>query len=78
MTKELKLSYSVYSEKWQWMLGTGVYLDDVYAQLDNLQQEINTHLNNTKADHSNCCAYPPFSLFFCLALPCEPQPQKTS
>jgi len=46
--KELKLSYSVYSEKWQWMLGTGVYLDDVYAQLDNLQQEINTHLNNTK------------------------------
>ena len=46
--KELKLSYSVYSEKWQWMLGTGVYLDDVYEQLDNLQKEINNHLNNTK------------------------------
>jgi len=46
--KELKLSYSVYSDKWQWMLGTGVYLDDVYGQLDNLQQEINNHLNNTK------------------------------
>jgi len=46
--KELKLSYSVYSDKWQWMLGTGVYLDDVYEQLDNLQKEINNHLNNTK------------------------------
>ena len=46
--EELKLSYSVYSDKWQWMLGTGVYLDDVYEQLGNLQKEINNHLNNTK------------------------------
>ncbi|TEW51892.1 cache domain-containing protein [Psychromonas algicola] len=46
--KELKLSYSVYSDKWKWMLGTGVYLDDVYEQLGHLQKEINNHLNNTK------------------------------
>ena len=43
-----KLGYSVYSEEWEWMLGTGVYLDDVYAQLDNLHQEIDNHINYTK------------------------------
>lgn len=43
-----KMSYSLYSEKWQWMLGTGVYLDDVYLQLGNLQAEIDNHMNNTK------------------------------
>ena len=46
--EELKLSYSVYSDNWQWMLGTGVYLDDVYEQLGHLQKEINNHLYNTK------------------------------
>jgi len=30
------------------MLGTGVYLDDVYAQLDNLNKEIDNHINYTK------------------------------
>lgn len=43
-----KLSYSVYSDKWHWMLGTGVYLDDVYSQLGHLRKEIDTHLDNTK------------------------------
>ncbi len=43
-----KMGYSVYSDKWQWMLGTGVYLDDVYSQLSNLQEKIDEHLNNTK------------------------------
>lgn len=46
--KVQKMSYSVYSDKWQWMLGTGVYLDDVYAQLGALQSEIDNHLTNTK------------------------------
>ena len=43
-----KLSYSTYNDEWQWMLGTGVYLDDVYAQLDNLNKEIDNHINYTK------------------------------
>lgn len=43
-----KMGYSVYIDKWDWMLGTGVYLDDVYAQLSLIQSEINTHLDNTK------------------------------
>jgi len=46
--KASKLGYSIYSEEWQWMLGTGVYLDDVYAQLDNLHKEIDNHINYTK------------------------------
>lgn len=43
-----KLAYSVYIDDWSWMLGTGVYLDDVYTQLSSIQSEINNHLNNTK------------------------------
>jgi len=46
--KAPKMSYSIYHDQWQWMLGTGLYLDDVYTQLDNLQVEINNHMANTK------------------------------
>lgn len=43
-----KMSYSTYLEEWQWMLGTGVYLDDVNHQLAALQQKIDQHINKTK------------------------------
>jgi two-component system NarL family sensor kinase len=43
-----KMSYSVYLEKWDWMLGTGVYLDDVYAQLNLLQDKLDAKINKTK------------------------------
>jgi two-component system NarL family sensor kinase len=43
-----KMGYSVYLEKWNWMIGTGVYLDDVNLQLNKLQQEIDQHINKTK------------------------------
>jgi two-component system NarL family sensor kinase len=43
-----KMSYSTYLEEWQWMLGTGVYLDDVTQQLATLQQKIDQHINKTK------------------------------
>lgn len=43
-----KMSYARYIGDWDWMLGTGVYLDDVYAQLGKIQTEINTHINNTE------------------------------
>lgn len=46
--KAPKLGYSIYIDKWQWMLGTGVYLDDVYSQLNNLHKEIDLHINYTK------------------------------
>lgn len=43
-----KMSYSTYLKEWQWMLGTGVYLDDVNQQLATLQQKIDQHINKTK------------------------------
>ncbi len=46
--KAQKMAYSVYIDDWNWMLGTGVYLDDVYTQLSSIQTEINDHLNNTR------------------------------
>lgn len=43
-----KMGYSVFLDKWQWMLGTGVYLDDVNQQVSNLQQEIDQHISKTQ------------------------------
>lgn len=43
-----KLSYATYLDKWDWMVGTGVYLDDVYAQLDKIQGEIDAQVQNTR------------------------------
>ena len=43
-----KIGYSVYLDKWKWMIGTGVYLDNVNLQLSNLQSEIDKHINKTK------------------------------
>ncbi|WP_259368489.1 cache domain-containing protein [Colwellia sp. BRX10-4] len=43
-----KIGYSVYLDKWKWMIGTGVYLDNVNLQLSNLQSEIDEHINKTK------------------------------
>lgn len=43
-----KMGYSIFIDRWNWMLGTGVYLDDVYKQLNNIQNEIDNHINNTK------------------------------
>ena len=47
-TKVDKISYSVFLEPWQWMLGTGVYLDDVNQQVSKLQQEIDQHIDRTQ------------------------------
>ncbi|WP_245942441.1 cache domain-containing protein [Candidatus Colwellia aromaticivorans] len=46
--KSSKMSYSTYLHDWQWMLGTGVYLDDVNQQLAAIQEKIDQHINNTK------------------------------
>ena len=43
-----KISYSVFLDEWQWMLGTGVYLDDVNQQVSKLQQEIDHHIDKTQ------------------------------
>lgn len=42
-----KLSFAVGLEKWQWMLGTGVYLDDVYAQTAAAKADLRGSINST-------------------------------
>ena len=42
-----KLSFAVGLEKWQWMLGTGVYLDDVFAQTRAAEADLRSHINTT-------------------------------
>ena len=43
-----KLSFSDFLPKWGWMMGTGVYLDNVNAQLGVIQTAIDTHIQNTR------------------------------
>lgn len=45
---EEKMSYSIYIERWDWMMGTGVYLNEVNQQLNDIQTEIDKHIHNTK------------------------------
>lgn len=44
-----KLSYSVYLENWDWMVGTGLYLDDINGQLALLQSKLDTHISSTRS-----------------------------
>lgn len=42
-----KLSFAVGLDKWEWMLGTGVYLDDVYAQTAAAQEDLRNSISST-------------------------------
>lgn len=42
-----KLSFAVGLDKWEWMLGTGVYLDDVYAQTAAAHDDLRATINAT-------------------------------
>ncbi|NVK18307.1 MAG: cache domain-containing protein [Methylocystaceae bacterium] len=35
-----KLGYAVILDKWQWMIGTGIYLDDIYKEIETRKNEI--------------------------------------
>ncbi|WP_350334727.1 cache domain-containing protein [Coralliovum pocilloporae] len=43
-----KLGYSVFFEKWGWMLGTGIYLDDVSKQVLPVQAELENNIRQTQ------------------------------
>lgn len=43
-----KVSYSWYLPKWNWMIGTGIYLDDIEAQISTVQNDIDRHIKNTE------------------------------
>lgn len=42
-----KVSFAVGLDKWEWMLGTGVYLDDVYAQTAAAHADLRNMINST-------------------------------
>lgn len=44
-----KVSFAVGLDKWQWMLGTGVYLDDVYTQSAAARAVLRSNINRTFA-----------------------------
>jgi len=43
-----KMSYSDFLPKWGWMMGTGVYLDNVKQQLNTVQVAIDQQIANTR------------------------------
>ncbi|MEO0443951.1 MAG: cache domain-containing protein [Pseudomonadota bacterium] len=42
-----KLAYSVMLERWQWMLGTGIYIDDIDRDVQAIQTEIDKKIRNS-------------------------------
>lgn len=42
-----KIAYAVALEKWGWMIGTGLYLDDIASQLDRLRSEVEQGVDDT-------------------------------
>lgn len=45
--EEPKLGYVVKLEKWGWMLGTGIYLDDVNAALKKIDEQSSANIQST-------------------------------
>lgn len=42
-----KLSYAVILPDWDWMLGTGIYIDDVVNEINNIKAQVNRNVRNT-------------------------------
>jgi two-component system NarL family sensor kinase len=45
--RALKLGYVIALPKWGWMIGTGLYLDDIQATLRTLDQQVGRHIATT-------------------------------
>lgn len=44
-----KLSYAISLDKWQWMVGTGVYLDDIERQVSHMQNGYDQNVGRTSS-----------------------------
>ncbi|MEM1366074.1 MAG: cache domain-containing protein [Pseudomonadota bacterium] len=44
-----KLGYAIYLPNWEWMFGTGLYLDDVDAQIAVMGEQLNSNIRDTLA-----------------------------
>lgn len=42
-----KLSYAAWLDKWDWMIGTGLYIEDVSQEVANMQAAINKNIETT-------------------------------
>lgn len=42
-----KMGYAVGLDKWQWMIGTGAYIDDILAQTEAANQSLSNTINQT-------------------------------
>lgn len=43
-----KLGQSVYLDNWDWVIGSGLYLDDVNAQIAQIQQKLQSNVQQTR------------------------------
>ncbi|MES9964522.1 MAG: cache domain-containing protein [Candidatus Sedimenticola sp. 20ELBAFRAG] len=46
-TDEDKLSYAVELPRWRWMLGTGLYIDDIAEDVAKIRSQVNINIRNT-------------------------------
>ncbi|MEZ8287326.1 cache domain-containing protein [Vibrio splendidus] len=42
-----KLSYAAWLERWDWMIGTGLYIEDVHQEVASMQAAINKNIETT-------------------------------
>ncbi|WP_085316237.1 cache domain-containing protein [Derxia lacustris] len=54
---ERKLGYVVSLPRWNWMIGTGIYLDDVSATLDQLDRQSAANIERTLAWIAGCALF---------------------
>lgn len=43
-----KLGYSVYLDRWDWMIGSGIYMDDVSQQVSTVLRELQDNIGETR------------------------------
>ena len=46
--KAEKLGQSVYLENWDWVIGSGLYMDDITAQIGEIQQQLDANVKQTR------------------------------
>lgn len=42
-----KLSYAIWLPKWEWMVGTGLYIEDIGEQIEGVKQDVQASINHT-------------------------------
>ncbi|MFH1803739.1 MAG: cache domain-containing protein [Pseudomonadota bacterium] len=42
-----KIGYSLMLDKWDWMIGTGIYIDDIAEQVQEIETEVSAHIRET-------------------------------